>query len=462
MFDEAGANWDAVEKIFGKNARANRSVSCKFHFFQCARRQASGNWSEKAKSVFNDLVRDISKALTPYLYDQARRKLQAFVEEEKSKRGHIIGWFKWWHQRRTHIFDAFKCDAPLTPTVNLAEVGHSKWAKKGAYRLSLAVAAEEDVAEAILLSKKLTAFGCGSYKGGAKRSQTDRLRWSHSQQVARAKAFGDEVANSNVESELYNEAASSRNSSVDPNCSHRATKKGQKRRLDDLQSSDSDDDSEQEKRQSRDGRFRSRPSKAFQRSLEKAKTGQFSLVDSTEPGKNERSFTLKSGSNVYEVIISKSPTCDCPFSNNVNVCKHVIHVLLKYFKIKENDYLIYQKTFTSKEVEKLYQHLDVQPQSILNATTGTRPCDHSPSTWVVTKLKNQPGPKPSCASYSCRKKFLPGDLCIAVEGLYTPPHKDQNGKSFKVKRTFRFCVKKECVPSNQKVVISKYLHLRQP
>jgi hypothetical protein len=39
-------------------------------------------------------------------------------------------------------------------------------AKKGSYRLTLATAAEEDVAEAILLSKKLEAYGYGGYRGG--------------------------------------------------------------------------------------------------------------------------------------------------------------------------------------------------------------------------------------------------------------------------------------------------------
>lgn len=63
MVDEAGANWDVIEKIFGKDARANRSVSCKFHFFQCANRQTSSNWSEKSKAVFKDLIRNISEAL---------------------------------------------------------------------------------------------------------------------------------------------------------------------------------------------------------------------------------------------------------------------------------------------------------------------------------------------------------------------------------------------------------------
>lgn len=69
---------------------------------------------------------------TLYRHQQARTKLMSFVMTKKGKRGHTVNWFKWWHTRGTQVFDDFKCSAPLTPTVNLAEVVRSKWAKKDA------------------------------------------------------------------------------------------------------------------------------------------------------------------------------------------------------------------------------------------------------------------------------------------------------------------------------------------
>ena len=83
MFDEAGGNWDAVEMIFGKDARANRCVSCKFHFYQCAYRQIGVDWSEKATHNFKNLAKNIIDASIPYLYDQARKELFTFAEEKK-------------------------------------------------------------------------------------------------------------------------------------------------------------------------------------------------------------------------------------------------------------------------------------------------------------------------------------------------------------------------------------------
>ncbi|KAL9963788.1 hypothetical protein ACROYT_G027330 [Oculina patagonica] len=377
MFDEAGGNWDAIENVFGKEA-LEQCVSCEFHFFQCCNRQVHTDWSDKAKHRFKTLARSIFEAPTPYQYDQARKELIAFSQEKPGKRGQVVSWFKWWHKRRTHIFKAFKCGAPLAPNVNLAEVGHSQWAKKGSYRLTLAMAAEEDVAEAIMLSKKLESYGYGNYKGGQHRSQSDRLKANYFQQMARAKAFAEEISAGVVDNTLYVAAESSRASTVDANCSHRATRK-RKRQVSvfsdgtHLESSSSEDDSQQTadkdgaKEDKRDGRFRTTASKAFQRSLELAKKEKLVVVDSNELGRNEREFTIRSGLNTYNVTISEHPTCDCPYANSANICKHVLFVLLNFFQVKEGDYRLHQKALTKSEVDALFKGLD------LKSPTGTKP-----------------------------------------------------------------------------------------
>lgn len=458
MFDEAGGNWDAIEKVFGKKA-LEQCVSCEFHFFQCCNRQVHTDWSDKSKHTFKTLSRNIFEAPTPYQYDQARKELIAFSEQKPGKRGHVVSWFKWWHKRRTHIFKAFKCGAPLTPNVNLAEVGHSQWSKKGSYRLTLAVAAEEDVAEAIMLSKKLESYGYGSYKGGQYRTQNDRLKANYFQQMARAKAFAKEVSSGVVDNSLYVAAESSRASTVDANCSHRANRK-RKRQVSvfsdgtNLESSSSEENSQQPtdagKEGKRDGRFRKNASKAFQRSLELAKTGKFSLVDCNELERNERQFMIRSGPNTYNVTISEHPTCDCPYENSANICKHVIFVLLNFFKVKEGDYRLHQKVLTKTEVEALFSKLDLKSPSgtakpsniaIFNAHKEAK----RKQVWQVQRYNSRPGPKPRCAKPGCANQFSAGDICIAVDGLYIPPNHNTDGRSFAVERTFRFCPKKECI-----------------
>ena len=36
MMDEAGCNFDAVGKVFGDDFRINKTLTCQFHFKQCA------------------------------------------------------------------------------------------------------------------------------------------------------------------------------------------------------------------------------------------------------------------------------------------------------------------------------------------------------------------------------------------------------------------------------------------
>lgn len=321
------------------------------------------------------------------------------------------------------------------------------------------MAAEEDVAEAIMLSKKLESYGYGSYRGGQHRYQSDRLKTSYFQQMQRAEAFGEEISTGVVDSALYVAAESARASSVDANCSHRATRK-RKREVSvfsdgtNLASSSSEDESQQPSALSgegkRDGRFRASASKAFQPSRELAKKEKFMLADSNDFGTNERQLMITSGLNTYNVNICEHPTCDFPFAKSVNVCKHVLFVLLSFFKVKEGDYRLHQKALTKSELDDLYRDLDLQPRvvkpkltniTIFNAHNDAK----KKQIWQVRRFQSQPGPMPRCAKPGCQTQFSQGDLCISVDELYIPPNETSQGKRFAVARTFRFCPQKECI-----------------
>jgi len=95
---------------------------------------------------------------------------------------HLKGWVEWWHVRRHHIIRAW-CPRGV-PSTNLAEVGHSKWAKQGPENLDLVTAAKEDVAESILQQKALDQFKVGLYNDGSgpsllKKNCREQLRNAH-------------------------------------------------------------------------------------------------------------------------------------------------------------------------------------------------------------------------------------------------------------------------------------------
>jgi hypothetical protein len=56
----------------------------------------------------------------------------------------------------------------------------------------------------------------------------------------------------------------------------------------------------------------------------------------------------------YKVLISKKPTCTCPdFNIRRNICKHIIFVYCKVFKLSIHSPLIYQRNLLQEEVDNI-------------------------------------------------------------------------------------------------------------
>ena len=62
MADENGANWNGIEKVFGKDSLC-RVVSCKFHFLQ-ARNTPRNKTLNDAKERFTSLTNKLLEAKT--------------------------------------------------------------------------------------------------------------------------------------------------------------------------------------------------------------------------------------------------------------------------------------------------------------------------------------------------------------------------------------------------------------
>ena len=100
------------------------------HFYCCARRQESADWSNKANTEFRKLVHAIYSAATPGSYQAVRRVLHMWTEK-KAKREHVEKWFEgFWHSQLFHAFRVFK--SSTTANTNMAEVGHARNTVMGA------------------------------------------------------------------------------------------------------------------------------------------------------------------------------------------------------------------------------------------------------------------------------------------------------------------------------------------
>ena len=98
--DEAGANKNAIAKVFGHDA-VNRTVTCQWHFLQCAHAKAM-NVQERHRKTFLKLCKRWIRAATRSEYDSISAALRTLCE-----RSEILPWFLWWEECKFHIVPAF-------------------------------------------------------------------------------------------------------------------------------------------------------------------------------------------------------------------------------------------------------------------------------------------------------------------------------------------------------------------
>ena len=226
MADEAGANWAALAKVFGPEV-LSRTIGCQFHFKQSVNRQANQLSSDKSKARLKQLANHLMQSAIPSAYNKCLGHLKDFISQKPHKRNYLITWLDWWHLRRIHVFKAFRA-TDNAPTTNLAESVHSTWKPFQATNITLVDAAYHDIAETIRIERQLEHYRSGIYQGGTGPSEYSRQQLNYQSQMRRAHQYAAEVASSDLQEEEgeYSE----RMYLLDPECSHRPTKRKQKLR----------------------------------------------------------------------------------------------------------------------------------------------------------------------------------------------------------------------------------------
>ena len=344
------------------------------HFYSCARRQESADWSNKAKTEFRKLVHAIYSAATPGSYQAARRALHTWTEK-KAKRGHVKKWFEgFWHPRRFHAFRVFK--SSTTANTNMAEVGHARNAVRGARNDTLSRAAEDHVVECALLKGKLEQYEQGNYVGGKCPNQKQKNETSLRKQVDRAGIFAKEFARG-IDLESYRAEVL-----VDKNSSHRAkaTTAPVSMMADplEMQSSGDEDELQPSKQMKPKYRKRTTRSKQFEQSLKLAKRARLTLDGVHDVSETQKVFELNDNGNIRFVEIGEAPACNCTFGQGKDVCFHMIWVMLNVLNVNEKDEILFQKILTSGMVKTLFKNLAenvsqerASPESSVNSVSGT-------------------------------------------------------------------------------------------
>ena len=185
--------------------------------------------------------------------------------------------------------------------------------------------------------------------------------------------------------------------------------------------------------------MRNTRSKSFNRVLSIAKTMKsISVKSEVVINDHERHFTLTASSGVtHDVEISNCPDCSCRYCSDRDVCSHVLWLLLNRFKVPESDYMLHQRGYTSHELDKMFAQKSTPKKP--SKEGSQHDCK-----WSVSK--HSINTKPRCPTCHC--EITNGDLKITCEARWTPPHKNKDGRSFTVPRTFHFCLKWECVSAD--------------
>ena len=409
MLDEAGGLWNAIRKHFSDEVLKN-SVSCEFHYMQSVNRHSSSLVDDNGKRRYKKLAKQLMDSASPAAYFETMNVIENFIQQQKDANKKLRDWLHWWDSRRIHWARAFKSDL-LTPSSNLSEAVNASYAHKGSCSISLVRAAYEDTADSMLIEKQWKQYGAGAKTCGTGPSNSKRVAREMAKQRKEAARLVEEInildtAGKHQEQDAVETAY--QECQIDPTCSFeprtnsgsRKSKRGRPRKhrvsVYDYSDTESDDEEQVGGKDKRPGRLRKKPSKAFQKSLEKATAQKNKLkVESVREKGNSFEVIIRSKSTVhwengrrdqwnrYTCMISRTPTCDCPYflGKEGQICKHIIWTLLNLFKIREGNSLLFQVAFTEREFALLKtnaaQHI---PEEIRfsegEQTSSTQPQAH--------------------------------------------------------------------------------------
>jgi hypothetical protein len=111
-------------------------------------------------------------------------------------------------------------------------------------------------------------------------------------------------------------------------------------------------------------RHRSKPTNAISARIDRATTQRLYLISASQPttcsqygGPSITLNVLGSTGNVYDVTLSKIPSCNCPDHAKGNLCKHLLFALIKVVGLPTSSPLVYQAAYITQELDTIIEML---------------------------------------------------------------------------------------------------------
>ena len=150
MMDEKGVNFVAAENVFGKDFIDNFTMTCHYHFKNCAeQKMQEKNVPHKERRTFRKWISELCNASTLPTYYNICAKI-----ERKVLAYGLQGWWHWWRPRGFHLVPALR--GFNLPRSNMAEGGQSKL--KGDRKISLIESVLEDAVSMLVQAANYENF----------------------------------------------------------------------------------------------------------------------------------------------------------------------------------------------------------------------------------------------------------------------------------------------------------------
>jgi hypothetical protein len=120
--------------------------------------------------------------------------------------------------------------------------------------------------------------------------------------------------------------------------------------------------------------FRKKAPQSYMAVKERALTQRLTVLSRERCGSDdapeEKIIVAGSTGNVYTISIGLIPSCDCPHAKKANQCKHIVYVMLRVLKAREE--VAYQLTLVSSELREVIKNAPPIPGVETDGKDGTK------------------------------------------------------------------------------------------
>ena len=193
IVDHAGANFNALEDVYGEEFVSTRVMGCGWHFEKDAKKRAR-LLPAKDQHQFLSICHQLLRTHTSVDYVTLMDHLGAFVLQHPM----LHCWAKWWVARQCYTFGPFRDpDAALS---NLSEAGNASFNVRGTPKALIDVC-RRDVATQLYMDENLKNLGAQetSVKEGRGPSHQQIVEKDRVAQNKRAREYGKELSNATLQ-----------------------------------------------------------------------------------------------------------------------------------------------------------------------------------------------------------------------------------------------------------------------